>query len=113
MQLKFAAVRKGREHRRQHGSLDHGGVFQLLCPQLFGLLDFRQPRVFDADRGHVGHHREQAQIVLSELAHKAHHGIQVDQTDHALIGLQRDSQNTANLVRNNTLMRGQLSVMSV
>ncbi len=60
-------------------------------------FDFGQARVLDADGGHVGHHGEQAQIVLGEFAQ--HEGrIHVDQADDALLGLQRHRHHGVDLL---------------
>ena len=60
-------------------------------------FDFGQARVLDANGRHVGHHREQAQIVLGEFAQHERR-IHVDQADDALLGLQRHGHHGVDLL---------------
>ena len=50
-------------------------------------FDLGEARVLDADGGDVGHHGEQAEIVLGEFAQNEGR-VQVDQADDAVLGLQ-------------------------
>jgi len=52
----------------QCAALDLGRLREVADHDALGLFHFRQPRVFNANGGHVGHHRQQAQIVFGEFA---------------------------------------------
>lgn len=67
MQLEVVAIREGRKLAGKHGALDHGGMLQLAGADPLRLLHFGQAGILDAHRGHVGHDREQAQILLGEF----------------------------------------------
>src|ERR1019366_7837434 len=71
----------------QHAPLNLRRLRELARHDALRLFHLRQARVLDADGRDVGHHGEQAQIVLGEFAQDEGR-VQVDQADDAVLGLQ-------------------------
>ena len=100
------AAGEGRKAAGQHGALDHGGVLHLAGPQTLGLLHLGQARIFDSHGRHAGHDGEQAQILAGELLDDAR-GIQVEQADDTVLGLQRHGHHTPDLALDDAGVEGE------
>jgi hypothetical protein len=73
------------------------GVLQLLGVQLLGLLHFDEPCLLDADRGDVRHDRQHAEIFFGEFVNQVR-GVEINQSDDAVLGLQRSRQHAADVL---------------
>ncbi len=96
VKIEIGAAGEGRKGAGQHGALDHRGVLHLARPQTLGLLHLGQARIFDSHGRHTGHHGEQAQILAVELLDFGQ-GIEVEQADDTVPGLQRHGHQTPDL----------------
>ena len=71
----------------QHAALNLGGLRQVALNDAIVLFDLGQPHVLDTGGRHIGHHGEEAQIVLGELTQHERR-IHVDQADDAALRLE-------------------------
>jgi len=65
--------------------------------------------MFDPDGRHIGHDGEQVEVVLAEFVHEVRR-VQIDETDHAVVGLQRHGDHAANLLLHDAHLLGEIFV---
>ena len=84
----------------QQPALDFGRLRQVLGQQSLGRFHLSQTCVLDADGGNVRHHGQDVEIFFGEFMHEMRR-VQIDQSDHAIIGLERHRQHAADLLLHN------------